>query len=203
MGLSEATAAWLYNAANIALIVSLILGVLSTGIIVWSGNIKESYSNIALAKTNERAAIAEQKAAEAQERTAQIKQITAWRRITPEQNLKIAEAIRDKSSSIDVLIEYQSGDPESYYFALDIIKIFKESGVKKIRCIPNSYPVASVFGLHIANDPELDVSAIKEAFSIIGGSFFIKDLSKHLPSNNHPPNLYIFVAPKIPPNMVR
>jgi len=52
---SEYSASKLYELANLGLIVGLIIGVLSTVLIVWMGNIKESYLKISLAATNERA----------------------------------------------------------------------------------------------------------------------------------------------------
>ncbi|MGB7310925.1 MAG: hypothetical protein WBC67_17835 [Candidatus Acidiferrales bacterium] len=61
-------AAWasrLYDWANFALVLGLVVGVVATALIVWMGKVKENYSNHELAATNERAARAEQRAADA------------------------------------------------------------------------------------------------------------------------------------------
>jgi hypothetical protein len=55
----EDWASRLYNWANLGLIVSLIAGVISTVLLVWMGNVKETYLKIQLATTGERAAHAE------------------------------------------------------------------------------------------------------------------------------------------------
>ena len=75
---SVETACFLYNWANFALIVALVLGAISTVVVVWMGNVKEEYSNLVIEQTREQVAKAEQSAAEAnkvaeQERLARIK----------------------------------------------------------------------------------------------------------------------------------
>ncbi len=60
---SEDWASRLYDLANWGLIVGLIIGVISTVVLVWMGNVKESYLKKGLAATNERAAHAEERAA--------------------------------------------------------------------------------------------------------------------------------------------
>ena len=63
MWLSLETASWLYDAANVCLIIGLTLGVASTVLVVWTGTIKEEYLTRDVAAAHERAAQAEQKAA--------------------------------------------------------------------------------------------------------------------------------------------
>jgi hypothetical protein len=55
----------LYDGANWALIVGLVLGAVATVVIVWMGKVKEEYLSRALAATTERAAHAEDHAAQA------------------------------------------------------------------------------------------------------------------------------------------
>lgn len=62
---SEEWASRLYNLANMFLIAGLAVGVISTVLVVWMGNVKEEYLNRDLAATNERAAEAEKRAAQA------------------------------------------------------------------------------------------------------------------------------------------
>jgi hypothetical protein len=49
---SAGTASWLYDLANIGLIIGLVVGVVSTVVLVWMGKVKEDYLNRAIAKAN-------------------------------------------------------------------------------------------------------------------------------------------------------
>jgi hypothetical protein len=57
-------AAWLYDSANIGLIVGLVIGVVSTVLLVWMGNVKEEYLNRELAVSRERTASLEKQSGE-------------------------------------------------------------------------------------------------------------------------------------------
>jgi hypothetical protein len=92
-----------------------------------------------------RAAEADARAAEARERTAEIERFTAWRRVPVEQARQIADNIRGRAASLDVLIEYQIGDPEAFAYNNEIAMIFLMVGVTRIRHSPNSYPLNSTF----------------------------------------------------------
>lgn len=58
---SEATAALIYDIANIVLIVGLVIGAVATVLIVWMGNVKEGYLKREVASAHERAAELNQK----------------------------------------------------------------------------------------------------------------------------------------------
>lgn len=59
MWLSFETASRLYDLANLAFIISLVIGVVATVTLVWMGDIKEEYLRRDIASANERAAAAE------------------------------------------------------------------------------------------------------------------------------------------------
>lgn len=61
---SSGTAAWLYDLANIGLIIGLAVGVISTVLVVWMGNVKEEYLNRELADSRERTASLEKQSGE-------------------------------------------------------------------------------------------------------------------------------------------
>jgi hypothetical protein len=63
---SAETAALLYNLANIGLILGLVVGVVSTILVVWMGNVKEAYLNRSLTESRERTASLEKQTAESQ-----------------------------------------------------------------------------------------------------------------------------------------
>lgn len=68
---SEDAASRIYSWANIGLIFSLTLGVISTVLVVWLGNVKESYTAKELLDTRDRLGKAEIKAGEANDRASQ------------------------------------------------------------------------------------------------------------------------------------
>jgi hypothetical protein len=152
-------------------------------------------------RSDERVAEANTRAANAELETQRLKAQFGGRRILPEQAKQIVETIRDKASSLNVLIEFQSGDPEAYTYGVDFIHVFQDSGVEKIRFCGNAYISGMVFGLWLSTAPEIDGSSIADSFTNAGVPMKIGnvDLSKHLPRNEVPPNLYIFVAPKLLP----
>jgi hypothetical protein len=194
---------WPLVFANLVIVIGVWIEIHFGGNARAEANAKTAEANKIAATANERAAILEKEAAEARHRTAEIEKLTAWRRILPEQTSKVADFIRDKASSIDLLIEYQTSNPEAYLYACDIVNVFQNAGVEKIRIISNSYLLHPMFGLYISAAPDFDASIIKEAFdkSNIPLIDVITDLAKHVFGKSSIPNLYFFVAPSIPPNM--
>jgi len=63
---SESAATRIYNSANIALIVALVLGVLATWLVVWMGKVKDEYISKNVAATEERAGAANERAGTAE-----------------------------------------------------------------------------------------------------------------------------------------
>jgi hypothetical protein len=103
-----------------------------------------------------------------------------------------------EAALLDVLIEFERGDPEAFSYAHEIAKIFSASGVEaeKIRGAATSYLLGIAFGLHMVAAPEIDASVIVDAFTKadIPLTIAIKDLSTHLSQDRVAPNLYIFIA---------
>jgi hypothetical protein len=77
---------------------------------------------------------------------------------------------------------------------------FQQAGVTKIRAGANSYLAPGVFGVRIANAPEIDILSVVDGFSSAGIDLVTDtiDLSRHFSSDIPAPNLYFFVAPKPP-----
>jgi hypothetical protein len=65
---SEELASRVYDWANWGLLVGLVLGVISTGLVVRMGNVKETYFKLHIAETNKSTALANERAADAQMR---------------------------------------------------------------------------------------------------------------------------------------
>ena len=163
----------------------------------------EAESEVAAA--NERAAAAEQKAAEANERAAEIERITAGRRLNQSQFENLVIAIRKLSVSLTVLIQNQRSDAEAFTFANDINRAFTAAGIQTRRGENEFLTLASpLFGVLISVDKRLDFGAFGEVF----GKGGIQVVVSQNPPETHStgftpaPNLYVFVAPKPPPDMV-
>jgi len=149
---SEATATWLYDTANIALIVALVTGAVATALIVWMGNVKEEYLKKELAQTTERAANANERAAQLENDAAQarleqeqLKTKLAWRRVTSEQHDKIVAMLRGHPMTVALVY---SNEPESMLFANDVSKTLKDSGINVVGTM--AIGTELIFGLRIS-----------------------------------------------------
>ena len=74
---SEEWASRVYDWANLGLIVGLVIGVISTVLVVWMGNVKEAYLPKQVAETNKSAALANERAADAKKTATVAEQGTA------------------------------------------------------------------------------------------------------------------------------
>jgi hypothetical protein len=160
---------------------------------------KASQGNAELRRrADERSAKLEKEAADARGRVADIERLTAWRRVSDEQAEQIASAIGHMADEIDLLVEYERADPESWAYSLELTKVFVAGGVKKIRRVGNSYVPDLVFGIHMAASSLINFSFIAGEFSKakISAQIDKMDLSTHLSRAEAPPNLYVFVGPK-------
>jgi hypothetical protein len=167
---------------------------------VWDSRIQTELRN----RSNERAAQLEKDAAGARERVAEIEQVAAWRHISPEQRDQISAALHNNTVlDIDLLIEYQYSDAEAWSYSAQLATIFGKSGVAAIRHGANMHFGQIVFGVRMAGGPEVKVAEITAGFAKAGIAVhtFEMDLSTHLPRNEKPPNLYVFVGPKPPPKL--
>jgi hypothetical protein len=133
---SEEITSRLYDLANIGLIFGLIIGVISTVLIVWMGNKKETYLRQHLADTNERAAHAEERAAEATSRTEEerVKRLELEasiqpRRLTADQKAKLTSVLKPFSAIPITLDWVAGGGQESADLASDINDALMSAGI--------------------------------------------------------------------------
>lgn len=142
---------------------------------------------------------------EATERTAEIQKLTEWRHITPEQFKQISDAIADKASTLDVLIEYERGDPEAYSYAREITQIFQRIKPSKIRFTSNQWMGMQMFGLafefHVGYDGHPIINAFKTA-GVSVTDFRERDLNGVIFGSNSAPTFHVIIFPKVPPPMV-
>lgn len=97
MAISLPTASLLYNLANLALIVSLVAGVIATVVLVWMGNIKEEYSDHEIAALSKGTAEANARAAEANAKALEahvaLEKLKAPRLIPPDKADQVISAL--------------------------------------------------------------------------------------------------------------
>ena len=111
---SEDTAVRLYNWANVGLIFSLVFGVVSTGLVVWMGHVKETYTQEELAGTKRLAAETDLKRIALVNR---ILDIFGPRQLSPEQSVGIVKNLAGlKGTTIDVYIMDIGDSPDSPEF---------------------------------------------------------------------------------------
>lgn len=136
-------------------------------------------------------------AAEANERAARTELLTAWRHVSKDKRSELIEFLRHLDIHVGLLLEYQTGDPEAFSYAVEIAKAFREAGIA-VKGGSNSYLHAPMFGLHIDGKQEINFASIQVALENAGisvsGRVQESPLSRVLDSN-----VYIFVAPKLPP----
>jgi len=130
---SEDWASKIYDIANLFLIGALIVGAASTVLVVWMGNVKESYLKRDLATTTDRAAHAEERAGKLEkdaaglrkqaedERTARVEleSKVAWRRLNSKAQSEVASHL-SRFAKEPALISYNQNDLEAVTFASDI-----------------------------------------------------------------------------------
>jgi hypothetical protein len=164
------TASRIYDIANMAFIVSLLIGVAATGALVSMGKIKEQHFDAQLAEMHERSAQLARDAAEARLEAERIKESAAWRDISASQLQTLAQKLHSPRSS--VILWYVRGDPESQHLAAQVRSAFKTANwtvrleartplgaAAGIWVLPNATPSAKT---------SAPVSAVKAAFDEIG-----------------------------------
>ena len=126
---SEATASLIANIANIALIASLVVGVLSTFLAVWMGNVKEGYLKREIANAHERAAELNKKAEEDRLARVKIEQRLAPRHITQKQQEAIATKLSEFKNN-RVTFGVKPSTDESEWFMRWLAAPFSMAGWK-------------------------------------------------------------------------
>jgi hypothetical protein len=152
---SEKWASLLYDWGNIALIVGLVIGAVSTVLIVWMGNVKEIYLRTELAETGKQAESAKatagtiehdnillrgqqqtlelelsqqrEKTATAERALLELKQTVEQRSLSDEQRSALKSAL-SKIPKIPIAISCVASDHEGCSFAEQFTEIFMSSG---------------------------------------------------------------------------
>src|SRR5260370_661994 len=142
---SEDWASRLYDIANWFLIAALIVGAVSTVLLVWMGNVKEVYLKRDLAATGDRAAHAEERAGRLEKDAAELRKAAedvrlarvrieasvAWRRLTEKQKADIGASLK-RFANQGVSFWSNTGDVEAQLFAADIAEAVTRAGTLRV-----------------------------------------------------------------------
>jgi hypothetical protein len=141
---SEADAARAYDIANIVLVVVLTIGAGATAVLVWMGNVKESYLKVFLAQSSERTAELEQTAEHERLERIKIEERIAPRRIDSEQQLALMSTLSAFSGHNALM--FFSTDIEPTTFARALANVLKAAGwtVEEVPGILFGAPVQGV-----------------------------------------------------------
>jgi hypothetical protein len=173
---------------------------------MWNNRIQTELRNRSNKRGEEaitRAAILEKEAANARERVALIEQLTSWRHISPEETEQIAEGLSVLLYEIDLLIEYQNLDAESWSYSVELANVFGKAGIAKIRHRANFHVGFITFGVLVRGASGENAVRIVREFTKVGIPMHatdkdMADLSMRVPRNEVVPNLYVFVGSKPP-----
>lgn len=185
MSLTFDTASIIYDWANTFLIGALVVGVVATGLVVWMGNIKESYLRRDIssagkesARAHESAAKAEQAAAEANEKAekerlarVKIEEKLAPRGFSKEQFRTIASQMSEWATlpgteiKQDAAVFSVSNSFESASLADQIAAVLKEAGWNINRFPVNYGKSYSISGIGILTSSNPRGIAVGEALS--------------------------------------
>jgi hypothetical protein len=161
----ESWASRIYDAANIALLIGLVVGLVATFLIVWMGNVKDEYLRKELSDQRERTANAELE-------LLRERQHTANRDISPEDQAAISEKLkaftgpRGQHGEIDIFpatfeTRFLAGQIES------ILINAKWSMAPFPKLLPTA-PIITVQGVGIFSTPDKpSVDAAKELFRLL------------------------------------
>ncbi len=127
MHLSREATATLYNVANMFFVASLVIGVISTIVIIRTGNDKEDYLRLDLAAANERSADAENRAAQA---NLKIAELTTPRTLDFAAKSAITAAIGAYIGTPFTLAVQQ--DPEAMSLLNDVRDVVTAAGWKQL-----------------------------------------------------------------------
>lgn len=171
-----------------------------------------SRSDAEVIDANERARAAEyqaelanERAASAQLETERLRALTAWRRLPDKATEEICALLSSGADSVALVLEYQRDDPEAYSLAAELLVAFTKGGIQKLRMNAESYLSGNVFGIHVnASDitsPGAGIARILDKAIPPARWQPDVDLSRHGERGQPPPNLYIFVGPRLPPKL--
>jgi hypothetical protein len=143
-------------------------------------------------------------AADERARTAEIEKVAAWRRLEPENEMKLTAALAAIPSSIPhkIVFAYAENDPESLYFLYQIGRSFLANGSWNVNIEAELHPGMLYWGVRILGRQNETTRSVRKAFTEAGIAF----TTDAVPGGFHtfgytlqPDDTIISVGPKKPP----
>lgn len=179
--ISLTTANVLYSLSNAVLIAGAIAALLGTFGSIWSGAIRERYSDERIAaneantaRANADAARANQETTRAQLELERLRAQVAWRTLSLE-TVNALRAALAASAGGNVTLAYAANDPEATALAIQISRAFDGTSWK-IGAEQRSYAGALVFDIVIPGKETPEIAAIRQAFQVAKIPFSTADL---------------------------
>lgn len=193
MGMSKEFAELWADRANIGIIIAAVLGVISTTLAIWTGNVKEDFLKRDLADANtraeegkaeasrasEEAAKLTKEAEEARLETERLKKQLAWRDVTSKQ----AEALRMalQKTPIEVTVFWIAGDAEGSAFARRLAEVLLSAGSKISAFAPMGMLGQEKHGLSISGSEREECELLASALRAIGFGAVPVDINHRKP----------------------
>ena len=127
-------------------------------------------ANEGLGKAQEEIAIANKDAAEARLETARLQHAVAWRNLSPTMVSRLLDILKSHAPGT-VNIQYVSGDPETLFFASQILNVFEGAHWQVAASSVNITNVL-VFDVSIIDNPSPQTNLLRDAFTRAGIRFF-------------------------------
>jgi hypothetical protein len=161
------TASRVSDVANIALVFSLVIGVVATMLIVWMGGVKEAHwdsdrrhsreliagLDAGVAEANARAAEANERAESERLGRIKIEAGLASRRLTTEQRSRLSDALASIRGRLPVVLVAVLGDKEAQDFGKAIGATIKSAGIQ-VQLTGIGVMSPPPYGIQIADGPD-------------------------------------------------
>lgn len=166
---SEEWASRLFDWANVGIISSLTVGVVSTMLLVWMGNVKEAYGKITQRNFELELSKQQERAAKAERELLEERQHTANRDIPPEDQAAISEkltAFTGQHASVETFpVTFET---QSLATQIEVILNNAKWDLTHLPAGTSAAPNVTVQGVGIFSTPDKQsVDAAKELFSLL------------------------------------
>jgi hypothetical protein len=151
---SPALASKVFGWANLGLLASLVVGAVSTGLIVWMGGIKEDALRADIANADLKTEQLRKENLQLETKLLELKKDVHGRTITDAQHDQIIAAV--KGRKVPELVTYMARDPEARFFGFSIVSLFQKLGMKGQVVMMEDAPPMQTGVMYCGTDTEDD-----------------------------------------------
>jgi uncharacterized transporter YbjL len=174
---SEGTAASAYDWANIGLIAGLVVSIVSTILVIWMGNVKETYLRKQLANTNNRTAQLEKENSLLRLEILEIQRRMADRFITPSEHESLVADLSPYRGHHITVTRLKESEPRDY--GGSIMSVLQEANWSVQADYILAYGVAATprgVICRIGHHPDAAIQVLKAAFQKVGIKLRIEEI---------------------------